>query len=324
MSENNVNRVAAVTVTYNRTETLENTVEALLKQDYEFLESIIIVDNASNDFQRSKLEQIKSRSNKIHIIYLESNLGGAGGFHYGMKYAQENIDPDWYWIMDDDAYPRTNCLSNLVESTGQLDNIGFVAPIIFGVGFKEYQLYHHKMISSYKVNDIMAEKNIENMKDIMPVDADAFVGPMFSREAVAAVGLPDAGLFIYGDDTEYTYRVTRRFKGYIIKKAVIDHEDPPRQDNAVAPKAWWKEYYMFRNRYLFIDEFENNPAKKCIAYLALTLHLIRRIMAAALKNKYKKNRALRLNILFMCIVDGFRSKSGKTIDPKEYMSKVRE
>ena len=41
------------------------------------------------------------------------------------------------------------------------------------------------------------------------------------------LGIADGSLFIYGDDTEYTRRVSKKHNLYLIRDAVIDHQDAP-------------------------------------------------------------------------------------------------
>ncbi|MBU3103156.1 glycosyltransferase [Clostridium gasigenes] len=318
----NNTRVVGVTVTYNRAETLRKTIEALTNQKYK-VEKIIVVDNNSNEENKEKLRKIEKDNDLVEVIWRDDNLGGAGGFHYGMKLALEKYNPDWYWIMDDDAYPRVDCLEKLFEGGKKLSNIGFLAPAIYGIDNNEYQMYHHKFISKNKVNDITAVEKYEYLNKVTEVEANAFVGPLFSREAVNLVGIPDKGLFIYGDDTEYTYRVSRKFKGYVVKDAVINHQDPPYQGKVVAPQAWWKEYYMFRNRFLFVDKFAETKLENCIGKIYLVGHLTRRILATMLKADYKGFRKPRVELLKKAIFDGMRKVNGKTIDPKEYIDSLK-
>lgn len=316
-------KVIAVTVTYNRVGTLAKTIEALKEQSYK-LEKIIVVDNNSNDDHKKKLKDIEKSNDLVHVIWRDDNLGGAGGFHYGVKYALEKYDPDWYWIMDDDAYPTRKCLEELLKEKGNLDNIGFLAPAIYGIDNKEYQMYHHKLISENKVDDITAIEKYEDLNKVTEVEANAFVGPLFSKKAVKAVGIPDKGLFIYGDDTEYTYRVSRKFKGYVIKSAIINHQDPPYQGKVVAPESWWKEYYMFRNRFFFVNEFCENDKQKKESIAVLKREIYRRILASLVKSHYKGFRKLRVRILKQSIKDGLNSNTGKTIDPGTYIKEVKE
>lgn len=315
-------KVVAITVTYNRVDTLEKTISALLTQRLS-LDKIIVVDNNSNITHKNKLKDIERKNKLVEVIWLNNNLGGAGGFYHGMKEALNKYDPDWYWIMDDDAYPRSDCLEKLLKYKDKSKNIGFLAPVIYGVDNKQYQMYHHKRISKYKVNDITAVEKFEDLSEITEIEANAFVGPIFSRKAIRNVGLPDDGLFIYGDDTEYTYRVSRELKAYLIKEAVINHQDPPYQGKVVAPEGWWKEYYMFRNRYLFIDKFSKSFFERGIGKIYLTFHLAKRILGTQIKEHYKGFRALRSKVLAKAISDGLRKVNGKTIDPKEYINYIK-
>lgn len=318
-----MNKVIAVTVTYNRADTLKKTIDALTNQEYK-LEKIIVVDNDSNAENKRKLREIARENELVEVIWKEDNLGGAGGFYYGMKLAKEKYNPDWYWIMDDDAYPTKECLKKLIEANTDLKDVGFLAPAIYGIDNEEYQMYHHKFISGDKVNDVTAVEKYDNLDNITEIEANAFVGPLFSKEAVEAVGLPDKGLFIYGDDTEYTYRVSRKYKGYVVKSAIINHQDPPYQGKVVAPEGWWKEYYMFRNRFFFINEFIEDSGERKKSQRTLKKELYRRILATCIKGHYKGFRKLRIGTLKAAIDDGMNNNSGKTIDPGNYIGKVKD
>lgn len=80
--------IAAVVVTYNRKELLKKNIEALLKQTYKEFD-IYIIDNASTD---GTYEYIKEYidSNQIHYENTNKNLGGAGGFNFGIKKVVES------------------------------------------------------------------------------------------------------------------------------------------------------------------------------------------------------------------------------------------
>lgn len=315
--------VIAVTVTYNRTHTLKNTIQALLLQEQK-VDRIIVVDNCSKESEKEKLRQIECENEKVEVIWLNDNLGGAGGFYYGMKYALEKYNPKWYWIMDDDAYPTKDCLKEMLRYETELEDIGFLAPAIYGIDRYEYQMYHHKILSKYKINDITAVEEYLSLKDINEIEANAFVGPMFSRKVINEFGLPKKDLFIYGDDTEYTYRITRKYKGYVIKNAIINHQDPPIQGNIVIPEMWWKEYYTFRNRFLFIDSFAETYYRKVVGKIYLVMKLMRKVFATALKRDYKGFRIERIKILIKSIRDGLGRVSGKTIDPNEYIMSIKK
>lgn len=315
-------RVVAVTVTYNRTKTLEKCLNALLAQSRP-VNDIIIVDNNSSFKEKEYLKHLSEGMENVHILWMQENLGGAGGFEAGMRECREKYPADWCWIMDDDAYPRRDCLEKLLKASENLPDAGYLSPLIYGVDLKEYQFYHHKHLIGLTFKNVPIVSRYEDLKEINKVEANAFVGPLISKKAMETVGIADGSLFIYGDDTEYTYRVSRRFESYLVKNAVIDHQDPPLSANYMEPRAWWKEYYSYRNQYFMIREFQEN-ANKVIAYLVLTLPLVKLMIAAAIKPKYKGFHRFRVRLLMKSVIDGLFNKRGKTLDPVEYGKRLKE
>lgn len=77
-------KVVAVVVTYNRKKLLEENIKALLEQeDKDF--DILIVDNSSTDGTQEMVEKYKT--DKLKYINTGKNLGGAGGFNFGVRQA---------------------------------------------------------------------------------------------------------------------------------------------------------------------------------------------------------------------------------------------
>ena len=309
-------RIVAITVTYNRTSTLFRCLESLREQTISVYK-ILVIDNNSGIKEKEILKQFAEQYDIIDVLWLSENTGGAGGFEAGMKAARDCYDADWYWIMDDDAYPRPDCLEQLLNCQQQFPNVGGMCPLIYGIDLREYQFYHHKRLEGWMLNERQIVHKYEELEGVVQVDANAFVGPLFSRKAVEAVGIADGSLFIYGDDTEYTYRVSRKFEVYVVKSAIIEHQDPPLSDNYMAPDAWWKEYSI-RNKYFLIREFKSNVIIRMMAYSIITLKILKLMIAAAIKPKYKGYHEVRLKILNMAVMDGLKNRRGKTLDPVQY------
>ena len=313
-------KVIAVTVTFNSSKFLKRCIDSLNKQTYSLFR-IIVVDNHSNEEHYK--ENIKLSSDNIDIEYLSENTGGAGGFEYGMRKALE-FDPDWVWIMDDDAFPNADCLEKLLEKK-EYENIGCICPVIFGVDLQEFQFYHHKIITKTLHKDTPAFEKYDSYPDVFEIDANAFVGPLVSRKAIEEVGVANGGLFIYGDDTEYTYRLSRRFKLIVVKDAIINHRDISVSSNGtINPKSWWKEYYMYRNQILFNIEFSKSPFVRKLANCLIFFKINKAILAAKIKKCYKPYSKIRIKLLKNAKTDGKNNKYGKTVDPSDYYKKIED
>ena len=117
MGDLNSMKIAAIVVTFNRKELLKENIKCLLNQTMKDLFDIIIIDNHSTDDTRSEINiYIKNKD----IIYKDtgSNLGGAGGFQFGIKYAAEH-NYDYIWVMDDDCMPTKTALEEFLKMACQ-------------------------------------------------------------------------------------------------------------------------------------------------------------------------------------------------------------
>ena len=309
--------VILLTVTYNSSHFLERLVKAAHSQTYK-LNRIVVVDNASNEEHSAKIKKLCNEYPEMEVVRSEENLGGAGGFQKGTEYILEHYpDCDWEWIMDDDAFPRLDCLENLLKYSN-IKDIGCLAPLIYGIELQKYQLYHHKLVTRYLDKDIAAIKNPENTEDITSIDSNAFVGPLIKMSVIKKIGVPDGSLFIYGDDLEYIYRVSRNSKVYLVKSAVINHRDMVNNSGAINPSGLWKEYYQYRNRILFIEKYKAGRIAGWIGKLLVTKMVMRGIVVTLLKSRYKGFRRVKIYCDLKGLYDGLRNVSGKTIDPNEF------
>jgi rhamnopyranosyl-N-acetylglucosaminyl-diphospho-decaprenol beta-1,3/1,4-galactofuranosyltransferase len=186
----------------------------------------------------------------MRIIRTGKNLGGAGGFARGMEEALL-LGATWVWTCDDDALPSTeNLVSDLlhVAKSTQLD---LVAPII--VSPENHLRLSFPFRDRYRrIWDVASLK-----KDIILNQAHLFNGTLFSSKILQSVGLPDARLFIRGDEQEFLFRIIRAgFKCGTITKSVIIH--PSGEDELYpaffgilrisVPSSAFKFKYQTRNR----------------------------------------------------------------------------
>ena len=85
-------KIYAVIVTFNRLALLKRSIEAVRAQT-RTPDSIIVVNNCSTDGTAEYLDGLAAAGAVVHLP-LPRNVGGAGGFKAGLKYAVED-GCDW-------------------------------------------------------------------------------------------------------------------------------------------------------------------------------------------------------------------------------------
>lgn len=204
-------KIDAVVVTFNRLEKLKECVETLSKFN---LRNIFIINNASTDKTAAYLEQAQTEINNLRIFNLPKNLGGAGGFNFGMKKFIENSTSDYVWIMDDDTIPQNAAMELLGKGLENNSDAGFAIGQVYWTDWNLAQM-----------NLPVLSKKQPLDRKVRWVDSASFVAIMFKRQAILKVGYPISEFFIWGDDVEYTNRIVRQgFKGIQIMEAEIIHK----------------------------------------------------------------------------------------------------
>ena len=230
-------KICCVIVTFNRLSLLKECIQAVLNQTRS-IDKIIIVDNGSSDGTKEYLSNLKGEN--IQIIYQE-NLGGAGGFHTGLKAAYEQ-EYDWIWLMDDDVEVASDCLENLLKYSNISKCLHPNKYYIDNVNFKWEQWYDSFRGVTYSLHNT----SFKNNKDICFVNVGCFEGMLISREIVNKIGFPNKNYFIVGDDLEYGFLASNYTNVSYVKNAKIirkkkSYEELPSL-NAM--------YYSIRNRHL--------------------------------------------------------------------------
>jgi len=233
--------IAVVVVTYNRLSLLKKCIDGVRNQTLK-PDAVIVINNGSTDGTDDWL----GAQGDLTVI-TQSNVGGAGGFHRGIKEAFERKF-DWIWVMDDDGCPALNCLEELMAATVKQPEVNVWGCIVLD------QDDHSKL--AFECSKILTKQGEINWDDEF-IDnwAPFFNGILFSRATVKKVGLPNPSLFIWGDEIDYYEGIVAG--GGIIKsttRAVFYHPKDRlystvyRNQYVYDGPINWKAYCFFRNR----------------------------------------------------------------------------
>jgi len=238
--------VAVVVVTFNRADLLARLLDGLAAQTRR-PDAVIVVDNASSDHTRQVLE---ARTDlPLHVTWSEENLGGAGGFHLGVRAA---YDAGWdrVWLVDDDVVPAAGCLEALmaVDEDCLIAVREDLSGALVEKAAVEFDLRNPLAINPKRstVDGTYADR--ASMPDLVEVRNVAFEGFMARRGVVEEIGFPDPSFFIFYDDAEYAVRARRAGRRiWAVRDAVLVRQLDFNQQHDL---SGWKGFYMYRNLFV--------------------------------------------------------------------------
>lgn len=277
-------KVVALVVTYNRKQLLQECLAAIAAEDYP-VSSIIVIDNASTDGTNALFTKGGPLSGNSLINYrrMGENLGGAGGFKEGLRVAAES-NADWVWLMDDDCIPYSNTLSELVKARERIGQRGvepsFLASTVYG---PEGEFMNVPTVDVRPTENGYADWYIGLADGMVEIEFATFVSLLVNRRAIDDLGLPVGSFFIWGDDIEYTTRLTHNFgPAYLVGASQVLHKRANAKSldiqNENDPRRIALFHYLYRN---------NLIVQRCHYGRSQVNKLIYRDLKAAIRCLYK-------------------------------------
>ena len=292
--EKNMNKkVVAVVVTYNRCELLLECITALKNLKNNNLQ-ILIIDNASTDGTEERAKELLD--NNTFYFNTGENIGGAGGFNFGIKRALEQ-NADYIWLMDDDAIVQKNSLDELLSCADKLeDNFGYLSSKV---------LWKDNSICKMNIQRLSLSKKLTDFDNFQEIKLASFVSFFVKASVVEDMGLPIKEFFIWGDDWEYSARLSKKYNCYFVPNSVVLHKSSQNIGVDISSDSVdriSRYFYAYRNEGYFYRK--QGFKGKVYNFLKRNLHRFK-----ILKSK-KEGKKEKLNI----IKRGY--KASKTFDPK--------
>lgn len=284
------NQVIAIVVTFNRKALLYENLNALLAQTEPC--DILIIDNHSTDGTKKLLESEFPEIFNTYpqeyqrIFYLDTgiNLGGAGGFSFGIKKAVE-YSYKYLWIMDDDCIPEKTALAELLKADYELKGIyGFLASKV---------LWTDGNICKTNIQRYPMAKRVHDFHSgLVKVNYSSFVSMFFKSELVKELGLPIKEFFIWSDDLEYTRRISRKYPSFLCNHSIVTHKCKGNYGINIAiesPERIDRYEYIYRND---VYVFKREGLKGYLYIAARNIYHIFRILFVSKGQKSKKIKTI--------------------------------
>lgn len=263
--------VTVIIVTYaNRFSLLNRVIEVCLRSG---VNDIVVVDNNSDKSSVDQLKTMEREKPNMHIIWNSLNLGSAKAFKQGLQFAQK-LPNSFIWLLDDDNQPEENALNNLKAFwVGKSNDVKCL------LAYRPDREQYKNAIELDQQDLILGKKNsfsgfhiFDKLHKLFPVKMakpnlersgkipyTPYGGMFFEKDLLETIGMPNEELFLYADDHDWSYRITKKgYKIMLILDAVIQDIDTSWsvknkgsyfRNIRTAPAI--RVYYSIRNRMIF-------------------------------------------------------------------------
>lgn len=248
--------ISIVTVNYNHPHLTEALLDSIAeKNDYQSLE-IIVIDNGST------VNPVNGWTIKypgIHFIRSETNLGFAGGNNLGIKAA----NGDYLFLVNNDTEFTVGLIGQLLNTMQRNPAIGMVSPkiryfsdpaLLQYAGFTEMNYYTAR-------NQCIGQFEKDNGQYDHLTGKTGFAhgaAMLIDKKALLKTGLMAENFFLYYEEMDWCEQFKRAgYEVWVDMQALIYHKE----SMSVGKKSAIKEYFMNRNRILFIRRNGSFPSR---------------------------------------------------------------
>jgi GT2 family glycosyltransferase len=249
--------VAVVVVTHNRADLLVGMLDGLAAQTHA-PDAVVVVDNGSTDHTSEVLALAAEGTDLPIEVITQGNVGGAGGFHRGVRAAYDG-GYDRVWLMDDDVVPAPDCLAALMAVDE--DCLIAVREDLGGALVEkaaiEFDLHNPLSIRPKRSSVDSTYADRASMPALVEVENVAFEGFMVRRAVVEEIGFPDPAFFIFYDDVDFAVRARESGRHvWAVRDAVLVRQLDFNQQHDL---SGWKGFYMYRNLFVVHLRHGENP-----------------------------------------------------------------
>lgn len=334
-SSNHMSDTWLVTVTYgSRSQLLSR---ALASAFDEGLSHAVVVDNASSVPVGELMTGIFG--SRVSVITLPRNTGSANGYSTALKEAYLQ-GAEYIVLLDDDNVFNAGSLAKLrsaYEQAGQsipkehLTVVGMRPghqhDVLRGIACElinpkpDSFFGFHLLDIPGKIRRILSghadSAKLAELPALVRLDVVPYSGMLFRRELLERHGYPDARMVLYGDDTEFSYRVTRAGgSNLLVTDALISDLEASwneRTEYVSSFRTWlcgpgdFRAYYSGRNGAYF--EHHVRPHNPRIRAINRSAYLLLLRIASVRLGKGPRYRMLR-----EAIADGESGRLGMSSD----------
>jgi GT2 family glycosyltransferase len=277
-------RVYIVTLNWNGAEDTIGCVESLRQLESENFR-IVICDNDSSAESVSQLiawgatlakplvtyhagpqpdwpqgEEHAHAPDQITLIHTGGNLGYAGGMNVGIRFALDQGDADFVWILNNDTAVAPDALRRALERIGTDDQIGICGSTLVyfgnrdkvqalgGASYDPWRARSRALGAFSRLAD--APKQPEHIELQMAYVVGAAM--LVSRTFIDRVGLMDESYFLFSEEHDWAHRGVRMgFRLAWAPESLVYHKHGATIGTSPSGGSELSLFYLYRNKALF-------------------------------------------------------------------------
>ena len=217
-----------------------------------------------------------------------ANLGFAAGNNVGLRFALNQPDMDYVWILNNDTLVEPECLRNMVrrlqhESTsavcGSMIHFFDQPEIIQAIGGNRFNHY----TGCADCSEGRFTHELEKL-DIAAIESEldyiSGCSMLLPREFLDTVGLMSEDYFLYYEEIDWFTRAQGRYKICIANDARLYHREGAAigSKNCQSPASVLSDFHMFRSRLTYMRKHSRRFLGLCYAdsWIEVVKRLLRR------------------------------------------------
>jgi len=260
--------VAAVVVTLEKEEETAACLTSLLESSHQ-VDRIILVDNGSQDGSIDRLARRFASRPSVEIYRNARNVGYAAAANQGVRQVLDEVDA--ILLTNDDAELPPTSLPALVDGLVRHPEAGVAVPRIVLASDPEMTWRGPSRFSWFKAGAVDPERGRSDWDSSL---SDQFVGTatgcvaLVRSETFRRVGLFDERFFLYGEDTDFLFRVRKAgMRVLFASGTAVRHRVPTAE---ICPGSEFTAYHMARSHVLVLRKHARGPLR----LYAIAVHLL--------------------------------------------------
>ena len=208
---------------------------------------------------------------KMILIKNDRNYGFARGNNIGIRYAINQINPEYFILLNNDTVVENYFLWELINYAVIKEDVAGLNPIVdyyddpkriqtMGIKIK-MNFFNKHNIKLTKISDFEWIKSgeLDIQGNDNPIKVDSLIGCcIFIRsDVIKKYGFMDEQFFVYHEESDWIYRISQKgYHFYCIPKSKIWHKYSMSSKKNVFPIVL---YYNTRNEFLFARNNNSYP-----------------------------------------------------------------